>query len=171
MVACGSVTLASGLWGCVRQGEPLDTQSALNITPLWTQEQVGYPWLYIHTHPAVQKYPELPSGISQENTRLSGDLYVLRNEPNRQIGIMTIGVNSVIANFRNAPQPIPFSLAIRDPLKAHRTMEKPPILASHKSADTALRLIFRRPTVSGYYIGDLRTGRAAPYLSAREQRN
>jgi hypothetical protein len=133
--------------------------------------QVGYPWLYMHTHPAVQKYPELPSGISQENTRLSGDLYVLRNEPNRQIGIMTIGVNSVIANFRNAPQPIPFSLAIRDPLKAHRTMEKPPILASHKSADTALRLIFRRPTVSGYYIGDLRTGRAAPYLSAREQRN
>jgi hypothetical protein len=132
--------------------------------------QVAYPWLYIHTHPAVQKYPEVPSGISQENTRLSGDLYVLRNEPTRQIGIMTIGVNSVIANFRNAPQPIPFSLAIRDAITGPTNYRKTAILESHKAADTALRLIFRRPTVCGYYTGDLRTGRAVPYLSAREQR-
>jgi hypothetical protein len=66
----------------------------------------AYPWLYIHTHPAVQKHPEVPSGISQDHTKLGGDLYVLRNEPTRQIGIMTIGVNSVIVNFRNAPHPI-----------------------------------------------------------------
>jgi hypothetical protein len=131
---------------------------------------VAYPWLYIHTHPAVQKHPEVPSGIYQDNTKLTGDLYVLRNEPKRQIGIITIGVNSVISNFRNWPEAIPFSLAIRDPIKGQTDYRATRLLDTHKAADTALRLIFRRPTVSGYYTGDLRTGRAAPYVSLREQR-
>jgi hypothetical protein len=128
------------------------------------------PWLFIHTHPTVNPIPEVPSGISAVNNSLSGDLYILRNGPRRQIGILTIGVNNVIANFRNAPQPIPFSLAIRDPLKGPTDYSATRVLDTHKAAATALRLIFRRPTVSGYYTGDLRSGRAVPYLSAREQR-
>jgi hypothetical protein len=133
--------------------------------------KVAYPWLYIHTHPAVQKFPEVPSGIYPENSKFVGDLYVLRNEPTRQIGIMTIGVNNVVTNFRNAPDPIPFTLAIRDPIKKGATDEKPtPLIHTHQAAATALRLMFPRSTVSGYYTGDLRTGRATPYLSVRQQR-
>jgi hypothetical protein len=136
--------------------------------------QEAYPWLYTHTHPAVQKFPEVPSGIYPENSMFVGDLHVLRNEPTRQIGIMTIGVNSVITNFLNAPQRIPFTLAIRDPIVGpaeYNTDYRPtPTLETHNAAAAALRRIFKGRTISGYYTGDLRTGRAVPYLSAREQR-
>jgi hypothetical protein len=128
------------------------------------------PWLAIHTHPNVNKVSEAPSGIQQENNLLSGDLYILRREPDYQIGIMTIGVNDVIVNFRTAPQTIPFTLALRDPIKGPTDYSATSILGSHKAAATALRLMFQRPTISGYYTGDLRVGRATPYLSARQQR-
>jgi hypothetical protein len=130
------------------------------------------PWLFIHTHPNVNTVPEVPSGIRQENSLRSGDLYSLRRESDHQIGIMTIGVNSEIANFRSAPQtiPIPFTLALRDPIKGPASYRATVLLETHKAAATALRSMFPRPTVSGYYTGDLRTGRATPYLSARQQR-
>ena len=127
--------------------------------------KVAYPWLYIHTHPAVQKIPAVPSGIHPDNGTFVGDLYVLRNEPTRQIGIMTIGVNDVFTNFRRAAQPIPFALALRDPIKGWTDYRATRTLDSHKAAGTALRLMFKGKTVSGYYTGDLRTGRAIPYLS------
>jgi hypothetical protein len=132
--------------------------------------QAAPPWLLIHTHPNVNKIPEVPSGIRKENSLLSGDLYTLRREPNRQFGIMTIGVNECIEDFRTARQAIPFTLALRDPIKGPTDYGPTPVLQTHKAAATALRLMFRSPTVSGYYTGDLRTGRATPYLSARQQR-
>ncbi|MBS0153064.1 MAG: hypothetical protein JSS38_00585 [Nitrospira sp.] len=128
------------------------------------------PWLVIHTHPTVNPIPEVPSGIRQVNSSLSGDLYLLRNGPKRQIGIITIGMNNVITNFQNWPDVIPFSLAIRDPINGPTNYEPTRLLDTHKAAATVLRLIFRRPTVSGYYTGDLRAGRGVPYLSAHEQR-
>lgn len=129
------------------------------------------PWLFVHTHPNVKKIAEIPTGILQENSLLSGDLYLLRREPNHQIGIMTIGVNECIENFRTAAQAIPFTLALRDPIKKGYTDEREtPDLQTHEDAATALRSMFPRRTVSGYYTGDLRTGRATPYLSAHKQR-
>ena len=129
-------------------------------------------WLLIHTHPNVNvnEVPEVPSGIRQENSLLSGDLYTLRNEPNHQVGILTIGVNNVVANFQSAPQAIPFTLAIRDPIKGPTNYGATRTLDTHKAATTALRMMFKHPTVSGYYTGDLRTGTATPYLSARQQK-
>jgi hypothetical protein len=132
--------------------------------------KVAYPWLYIHTHPAVQKFPGVPSGIHPNNGTFVGDLYVLRNEPTRQIGIMTIGVNDVITNFRSTAQPIPFTLALRDPIKGPIDYRATRTLDSHKAASTALRVMFKGKTVSGYYTGDLQTGRAIPYPSVRQQR-
>ena len=150
--------------GSMRYPATPDLASSINIGGQ------AFPWLFIHTHPMVNPIPEIPSGIQQVNSSISGDLYLLRREPKRQIGILTIGVNSAITNFRNWTETIPFSLAIRDPIKGHTNYRPTSLLDTHNAAATALRLIFRRPTVSGYYTGDLRTGRAAPYLSAREQR-
>lgn len=128
------------------------------------------PWLFIHTHPNVTKAPEVPSGIRKENSLLSGDLFMLRHEADHQIEIMTIGVNERIENFQTAPQVIPFILALRGPIKGPTDYGPTRDLETHKAAATALRLMFQSPTVSGYYTGDLRTGRATPYLSARQQR-
>lgn len=112
------------------------------------------PWLFIHAHPTVNPIPEIPSGISEVNGLLSGHLYILHNEPKRQIGIITIGVNSVISNFRNWPEAIPFSLAIRDPIKGQTDYRATRLLDVHKAADTGatfdvptpdnLRLLHRR---------------------------
>lgn len=130
----------------------------------------AFPWLCIHTHPTVNPVPAVPSGIERMNNSQSGDLYFLHNGPKRQIGIMTIGLNSVIVNFRNWAETVPFSLAIRDPIKGPTDFGPTRLLDTHKAAATALRLIFRRPTVTGYYTGDLRTGIARPYLSAHQQK-
>ena len=132
--------------------------------------QVAYPWLYIHTHPAVQKFPGVPSGIHPDNGTFVGDLYVLRNEPTRQIGIMTIGVNAVIKNFQSDTQEIPFTLAIRDPIKGPTDYRPTRTLDSHKAASTALRLMFKGKTVSDYYTDDLRTKKTKPFISASQER-
>jgi hypothetical protein len=120
------------------------------------------PWLFIHTHPLVQDFPGVPSGIHQENSTLTGDLYALRLEPTRQLGILTIGINNVISNFQKASHEIPFTLALRDPIQRDPDLRPTRILDTHKAAATAFRLMFPK-TVTGYFIGDLRKGTAIPY--------
>ena len=164
--ATGSIT--SG--GSIRYSVKMDLGPWESIDQTGKVMSQARPWLFIHTHPNVIKAPEVPSGIRKENSLLSGDLYMLRRESDHQIGIMTIGVNECIENFRTAPQALPFTLALRDPIKGPTDYGPTPVLERHKAAATALRLMFRSPTVSGYYTGDLRTGKAAPYLSARQQR-
>ena len=162
----GSIT--SG--GSIRYTAPIEVAGPIH-TDAKGKVTEARPWLFIHTHPNVNTVPEVPSGIQQENTLLSGDLYFLRREPDHQIGIMTIGVNDVIENFRSVTQTIPFTLALRDPIKKGSADERPtPPIHTHQAAATALRLMFPRSTVSGYYTGDLRVGKATPYLSARQQR-
>ena len=164
----GSITSGES----IRYPVKLDGDAWIRTNATTGEMSEGLPWLFIHTHPNVNKVPEVPSGIRQENSALFGDLNLLRHQPDHQIGILTIGVNDVIRNVRGARQAIPFSLALRDPIKGptnynYRVSEE---LGTHKAAATALRQIFRSPTVSGYYTGDLPTGRATPYLSARQQR-
>jgi len=120
------------------------------------------PWLFVHTHTPVEETPGIPSGVRKENTSLYGDLYSLQNHPTEQLGILTIGVNTVIANFRTSSQPIPFSLAIRDPIRGPTNLGPTEIFGSHKAAARKFRWMYHSPTVTGYYAGDLRTGRAMP---------
>lgn len=160
----GSIT--SG--GSIRYPVPLEVAGPIHIDAKGKVTEAR-PWLFIHTHPNVNTVPAIPSGIRQENSLLSGDLYMLRRESDHQIGIMTIGVNDVIGNFRSCIQPIPFTLALRDPIKKGPTnYSATGEIGTHKAAATALRSMFPRSTVSGYYCGDFQTGRATPYLSARQ---
>ena len=159
-IRTGSITSS----GPIRYPATPDFALAINVG------SQARPWLFIHTHPTVNPIPEIPSGIREVNNSLSGDLHILHNESKHQIGIMTIGINDVITNFLNSPQAIPFTLAIRDPIKGLTDYRPTRTLDSHNAASTALRLMFKGKTVSGYYTGDLRTGRAIPYLSVRQQR-
>lgn len=127
------------------------------------------PWLFVHTHPQLHAAAEVPSGIQQENSRLAGDLYILRHQPAGQLGIITIGLNTVIPSLGAAAQPIPFSLALRGPIKGPTSYRATELLATHKAAANALRMIFRRPTVRAYFTGDLRSGKAAPYSAAQQR--
>lgn len=131
-------------------------------------ETQGSRWLVIHTHPAVQAIPAVPSGIVKQNPALSGDFNLLTTQTSTQTGILTIGSNQIIPDLQMATAPIPFSLAIRDPVRGPTNVNNvAESFANHEAAAKALRLIFRKPTACGYYVGDLRNGRAAPYPPPR----